>query len=46
MTSFDCLHAFDRAPGMTATSGDVYRDIGYVAAEVAGLASQLADLGR
>lgn len=44
---FDCAHAGDYSPGLVTDGfggfpGDVYRDLGYVRAEVASLAAQLA----
>lgn len=47
---FDCIHAFDLAPGMVASRkkrgagypGDTYRDLAYVKRECAELAKQLA----
>jgi len=40
---FDCAHWQDRLPGLNL-SGPVYRDVGYVKAEVEWLAAQLATL--
>lgn len=43
---FDCAHAFDFAPGahFPPMRDEVYRDIGYVKAEIRSLAVQLAEI--
>lgn len=38
---FDCAHAFDRIPKLPMYGSNVYRDLGYVVAEVTSLARQL-----
>lgn len=41
---FDCAHSGDLVPGLGHSfSGDVYRDISYVASECESLAAQLAE---